>query len=166
MKKRIIILVVSLIAITGMIVGVSYAFYSYNRKQEFTNNITSQCLKVEYKENSKAITLNYAYPIEDEKGYESKPYNFTFTNVCEDLVSYKINLEVLETSTLEEEYLNVILDLNEVKKLSEYEKGAVTLANAKNSYILEEGILSGGESITRNLRMWIDYDTTVEQGAK
>ena len=149
----------------GVTVSISLAFFSDSGSQDFNNFLQSECLNIVYENNTDAIALTNTYPIADEEGYETEAYTFTFTNTCENLITYKINLETLNTSTLEEQYLDVILDLNEVKRLTEYEAGSITLANARSSYILEEGILGGGESVTRSLRMWLDYDTTVEQGA-
>ena len=149
----------------GVTVSISLAFFSDSGSQDFNNFLQSECLNIVYEDNTDAIALTNTYPIADEEGYETEAYTFTFTNTCENLITYKINLETLNTSTLDEQYLDVILDLNEVKRLTEYEAGSITLANARSSYILEEGILGGGESVTRSLRMWLDYDTTVEQGA-
>ena len=95
MKKRIIILVVSLIIITGIIVGVSYAFFSTGGKQETANTFTSGCLNVSLTDASTSIDLNNIYPITDIEGLDGTSYDFTITNTCNTDANYEIDLESL-----------------------------------------------------------------------
>ena len=52
-------------------------------------------------QDANSISLSNAYPIPDEEGISLTPYTFTITNTCETYASFQINLEILNTSTLE-----------------------------------------------------------------
>ena len=95
MKKKIIILTISLIGITGIIVGVSLAFFSVGGSQEQANTFTSGCLSISLTNESTAINLENAYPITDIEGLETTSYDFTITNNCDSSTNYQINLESL-----------------------------------------------------------------------
>ena len=81
-KKRVIILVVSLLGITGFIVGVSYAFFSAGGVQGTANTFTSGCLNISLTNESTSIHLTDVYPITDIEGLETTSYDFTVKNNC------------------------------------------------------------------------------------
>ena len=171
MKKRIIILVVSLIAITGIIVGVSYAFFSIGGSQEQANNFTSGCLNISLTSNSSSINLTNTYPITDIEGLEGASYDFTITNTCSTETNYSINLESLneQSNTLNADYIKVALSSdtvdNVISKLSSNTSVTPEIEGAYESYNLYTGTLKGEESKTYHLKLWIDYEATKEQAA-
>ena len=171
MKKRIVILVVSLIAITGIIVGVSYAFFSIGGSQEQANNFTSGCLNISLTSNSSSINLTNTYPITDIEGLEGASYDFTITNTCSTETNYSINLESLneQSNTLNADYIKVALSSdtvdNVISKLSSNTSVTPEIEGAYESYNLYTGTLKGEESKTYHLKLWIDYEATKEQAA-
>ena len=94
-KKKVIILVVSLIGITGIIIGVSYAFFSIGGVQDTANTFNSGCLNISLTNESTSINLTDAYPITDVEGLETTSYDFTVKNNCNSATNYQINLESL-----------------------------------------------------------------------
>ena len=171
MKKRIVILVVSLIAITGIIVGVSYAFFSIGGSQEQANNFTSGCLNISLTSNSASINLTNTYPITDIEGLETTSYDFTITNTCSSETNYRINLESLnkQINSLGADYIKVALSSdtvdNVISKLSSNTSVTPEIDGAYESYNLYTGTLKGEESKTYHLKLWIDYDATKEEAA-
>ena len=169
MKKRIVILVVSLIAITGIIVGVSYAFFSIGGSQEQANNFTSGCLNISLTSNSASINLTNTYPITDIEGLETTSYDFTITNTCSSETNYRINLESLnkQINSLGADYIKVALSSdtvdNVISKLSSNTSVTPEIDGAYESYNLYTGTLKGEESKTYHLKLWIDYDATKEE---
>ena len=90
------------------------------------------------------------------------PYTFTITNTCEAYASYQVNLEVLNTSTLTHyEYVKVALE-DDISLLSDNDTIKTTLDNASTSFKLTTGYLDHNESVTYNLRLWIDENVTLE----
>ena len=171
MKKRIIILVVSLIAITGIIVGVSYAFFSVGGSQEQANNFTSGCLNISLTSNSASINLTNTYPITDIEGLETTSYDFTIENTCNTATNYSINLESLnkQANSLSADYIKLALSSdtvdNVISKLSSNTSVTPEIEGAYESYNLYTGTLQGKESKTYYLKLWIDYDATKEEAA-
>lgn len=162
-KKVIVLLIVlSLVIITGT----SFALWQLTLSQTGTNQVTSGCFKVEYVNESDAITLNDAYPTSDEEGKKLAPYQFTIVNMCNKKASYYINLETLSsgdepldatylkanlTTTDEEVFLDNLKDehINQEKLISD----------SLVAYKLGEGSLEGKESKTYSLRLWLDERT-------
>ena len=169
MDKRIIILIVSLMAITGIIVGVSYAFFSVGGSQEQANTFTSGCLNISLTSNSASINLTNTYPITDIEGLETTSYDFTIENTCNTATNYSINLESLnkQTNSLSADYLKVALSSdtvdNVISKLSSNTSVTPEIDGAYESYNLYTGTLKGEESKTYHLKLWIDYDATKEE---
>ena len=171
MDKRIIILIVSLMAITGIIVGVSYAFFSVGGSQEQANTFTSGCLNISLTSNSASINLTNTYPITDIEGLETTSYDFTIENTCNTATNYSINLESLnkQTNSLSADYIKVALSSdtvdNVISKLSSNTSVTPEIEGSYESYNLYTGTLQGEESKTYHLRLWIDYDATKEEAA-
>ena len=171
MKKRIVILVVSLIAITGIIVGVSYAFFSIGGSQEQANTFTSGCLNISLTNESTSINLTNTYPITDIEGLEGASYDFTIKNTCTTETNYSINLESLnkQTNSLSADYIKVALSSDTVdhviSKLSSNTSVTPEIDGSYESYNLYTGTLKGSESKTYHLKLWIDYDATKEGAA-
>ena len=150
-------LLISLLCLT--IIGVSYAVWRISLVQTGSNKIVTSCFDVSFKEDSEAINLENAYPILDEEGIKGTPYTFTLTNNCAELASYQINLEVLNTATLNSQYIKVYLDSGSPSVLTNLNATSTTLDEAKEAYVLDAGYFEPNESKTFNLRIWMDEDT-------
>ncbi len=170
-KKRIIILIVSLIAVVGIIVGVSYAFFSVGGSQEQANTFTSGCLNISLTDASSSISLSNIYPITDVEGLEGTSYDFTIENTCNTDTNYQINLESLNevANSLSADYIKVSLSSdtvgNVISILSDNTQVTPEIDNAYESFNLYTGTLGASETKTYHLKLWLDYDATVEQAA-
>ncbi len=170
-KKRIIILTVSLIAIIGIIVGVSYAFFSIGGSQEQANTFTSGCLNISLTDASSSISLSNIYPITDVEGLEGTSYDFTIENTCSTSTNYSINLESLNqvSNSLSADYIKVSLSSdtvdNVISILSNNTSVTPEIDNAYESFNLYTGTLGASETKTYHLKLWLDYDATVDQAA-
>ena len=98
----------------------------------------------------------------DEDGSKLTPYTFTIKNNCASYATYQVQLEILNTSTLNDQYLKVMLDTKTPDLLTNYNEGEITLENAKASYILDNNALDKNEEKTYNLRVWLDENVTLE----
>ena len=170
-KKRVIILVVSLLGITGFIVGVSYAFFSIGGVQEQVNTFNSGCLNISLTNESTSINLTDAYPITDIEGLSGTSYDFTVKNNCNSSANYQINLESLneQVNSLNADYIKVSLSSdtvdNVISTLSDNTSLTPTIDNAYESYNLYTDSLNANEEKIYHLKIWVDYDATVEQAA-
>ena len=160
-KKNIMFISVSLILLMLLGIGVSYSMWILTVSQTGVNTAYSKCfdLSITNKENN--ISLENAYPITNEKGKSLTPFTFTITNTCDINASYNINLESLNGTTLKADYLDIMLDSNEPKRLNSYSTATLVNTDSIDSRNLTSGILDSVKSKSFSLLIWIDYDTTL-----
>ena len=159
-KKR--VLYFSIVGVV-LLIGVSYAVWVLTYNQANPNVAMSACFDLSFTE-ANDISLVNAYPMTDEEGKTLTPYTFTIKNKCSDYASYQVNLEVLNNSTLDSSYVKSEFN-DRVKLVSAYPVTTKTLNNASTAYKLIQGYLNPNESITYNLKLWIDYNSTADQSA-
>ena len=160
-KKNIIFLSVSLMLIILLGIGISYSMWNISVSQDTNNTAYTECfdLSITNKENN--INLDNAYPISNDKGKSLTPYTFTVTNTCDITTQYNINLEVLNNSTLYSKFIDVMFEGN-INLLSSYDATDKVDTSSIESRKLTTGILKSHESKDYSLRLWIDYNTTLE----
>ena len=157
-KKALILFILILFMIC---LGISYAYWYLTHIQSGTNQVVTDCFDIEFIEESEAITLSKAYPMTDEEGSTLTPYTFKISNKCASYVSYQVNLEILNTTTLDSQYVKGMLDSN-AKVLTENEVVQTTLDNATTSYKLTTGYLDHNEERTHTFRLWIDENVGMD----
>ena len=153
------------------VIGITFAFFSTGGTQNTANTFTSGCLNIELTDASASINLTNTYPISDVEGVDSTSYDFTIRNTCDTSTNYSINLESLNqvANSLNADYIKVSLSSdtfdNVISKLSANTEATPEIDNAYESYTLYTGNLGANETKTYHLKLWIDYDATVEQAA-
>ena len=157
-KKALILFILILFMIC---LGISYAYWYLTHIQSGTNQVVTDCFDIEFIEESEAITLSKAYPMTDEEGSTLTPYTFKISNKCASYVSYQVNLEILNTTTLDSQYVKGMIDTN-AKVLTENEVVQTTLDNATTSYKLTTGYLDHNEERTHTFRLWIDENVGMD----
>ena len=161
MKKNVIFISISLGLIILLGIGFSYSMWNISVSQDTTNMAESKCfdLSITNKENN--ISLDNAYPISNDKGKSLTPFTFTVTNTCDITAQYNINLEVLNSSTLSSKFIDVMFEGN-INLLSSYDTTDKVNTSSIESRKLTTGILKSRESKDYSLRLWLDYNTTLE----
>ena len=173
MKKstKITLLVAGTLAILVGIIGITYAFFSTGGSQEQANTFTSGCLNISLTDASASISLSNIYPITDVEGLEGTSYDFTITNTCDTSANYQINLESINqvSNSLSADYIKVALSSdtvgNVISILSDNTSVTPEIDGAYEAYNLYTGTLGASETKTYHLKLWIDYDATVEEAA-
>ena len=161
MKKGLILSVCLLLIIGVLGVGVSYSLWNIGISQDKVNTAMTSCFDITYSSESSAINLEKQYPISDEAGSKLVPYTFKITNNCDINAYYKINLETLNTSNIDTKLMKASLNNESPKIISKYNDADTSLKEGKVANTLKTGYLPVGGSISFDLRVWIDYDTTV-----
>ena len=169
MKKNYRKLILSFL-ILFVFIGVTYAYIRFEAEQKDVNAIASLCLKVSLEEQTGSdIKLTEAFPITDVEGKKLSPYVFTITNKCDTGILYEVNLDILsdinDNNTLGLSYIKYMLNDDEPGILNNRETVSKINKDAFTSKQLKTAELRGKESITYKLRLWMDYDTTLEEGA-
>ncbi len=161
-KKQYILLIVGILLICAVTLGFSYAYWMNIKIQDNPNVVESKCFSIEFSEKEGSdINLTNAYPISDEEGMKSVPYEFTITNTCDMYATYNINMEVLNTTTLSHDLIKAVVDDNLPKVATEYPSASATIDGA-TAYTLLSGGLIKDESRTYSFRMWVDSNATLE----
>lgn len=166
MEKKKVWLLVSIMGVFLVAVGVSFALWYMRAEQTSTNEVMSDCFKIEF-ESGIGITLNQAYPMIDKEGLKNDPYTFTLKNICNSSARYQINLETLNVSgkALPDGYLKVNLEEDGVSvittKLEESIQVDVTIEGAMKAYKLLTEVLGPNEEKEFNLRLWMHEDVGV-----
>ena len=161
-KSRILLIYTIIIFILTIFIGTSYSLWQTINTQDSVNTATTKCFNVEITSQKNSISLENAYPITNEKGKKLTPFSFTITNTCDIFASYTVSLESLKETTLASKFLNAMINNEEIKKLSDYEVTDTVNTGSIESHILAKGSLGSGDSEDYTLRVWIDYDTTME----
>ena len=170
-KKKKIWIIGGLVLCLVAVIGITFAFFSTGGTQDTANTFTSGCLNIELTDASSSINLTNTYPISDVEGVDSTSYDFTIRNTCDTPTNYSINLESLNqvSNSLNADYIKVSLSSNTVdnviSKLSDNIVATPELDGAYEAYTLYTGNLGAHEEKTYHLKLWIDYDATVEQAA-
>src|SRR5699024_4471429 len=100
-------------------------------------------------------------------GMQLEPYTFTVKNNCSSYADYEVQLEILNTSTLDEQYLKIMVDDNEPVLMNTLEVSEPKESNTKIAYTLDKGFINKNEEKTYNLRVWLaDFVTTETEGVQ
>ncbi len=168
MKKGKIILltIIGICLIISLVLGISYSLWSLRVTQTDSNSVVADCFNITFTE-SNNILLQNTYPIHDEDGMQLEPYTFTVKNNCSSYADYEVQLEILNTSTLDEQYLKIMVDDNEPVLMNTLEVSEPKESNTKIAYTLDKGFIDKNEEKTYNLRVWLaDFVTTETDGVQ
>ena len=164
-KISIVSLLIAILLIVTISIGTTYSLWTTSVQQASVNSIDVGCFKIVFDdrnvEGGGNISLNNAYPISNEKGKMLMPYKFSISNQCSVAASYNVNLETLSTSTMDENVLDVFFNDSVIKSYSNNVINGLS-DDAKSGMNLTRGYLPAGESVVYSLRVWIDYDVTVD----
>ena len=171
-NKKVKIYIGLLITVT-ILVGVTYAYYRLYKTQTNDNVIgTRSCLDTSFTEDTSEIILSDAFPIDDSDGLQEDPFSFTLTNNCDSYVNVQITLySEYRTSTsstyLKDDYVKVNLSPKGATTGTSNILSSLSLGDidtTRKAYILEETGLKGNETKSYDLRLWMNSETTNEQG--
>ena len=157
-KHKITLLVIGILLALSLMLSSSYALWVFNVSQESTNVLVSDCFEITLTDNN-PIGLSASFPMRDSDGVKTTPYTFTIRNICNHPADFQINLETLNTSTIDEEFIKA--DLNgHVTEYNVAESAEPTIEGAKNAVKLYEDTLAVNSSKTYNLRIWVNESAT------
>ena len=163
-NKNIIIIVILLLLILG--IGFSYAWWRYTVIQDKTNVGVSKCFSLELANQANEINLTNMHPITDEEGRKLTPYTFTLKNTCSVSAKYSLNMEMLEGTTLNSNYLAVLVNNKDIKLLSSYNTATTVINGSIESRTLDTGILAPNGSKDYSISIWMDKSVTLSDDAQ
>ena len=163
MKKNIMFVGVSICLLILLGIGLSYSMWNMRVSQDTDNVIsTTDCFDITLANQSNTIKLDNAYPITDTKGKTLTPFTFSIKNVCDTAVAYTVSLESLKGTTLASDYLKIMVNNNEPQLLNGLNTTDVVNTTSIESRVLDTGTLFKNNTKEYSIRLWIDYNTTLD----
>ena len=166
MEKKIILPVFAILSIALILVGTTYAYWRFTYISDKTNIGKSKCLSIELTNQKNEISLNNTYPISDLEAKKLTPYSFTINNTCDTFISYDVNLEMLEGTTMNSKYMVVMINNEHKELLSNLDNANTVMSSSVESRKLVSGSLGVGDSVDYTLRLWIDESVTLSDDAQ
>ena len=167
LNKKQMTLVFGIICAVGLLaVGISYAWWRLSFVQDKANTAVSKCLKLELANQANEINLTNMYPISDEEGRALTPLTFTLKNTCSMSAKYTLNLEMLEGTTLNSNYLAVLVNNKDIKLLSSYNTATTVVKGSTESRTLDTGVLQANSSKDYSISIWMDKSVTLSDDAQ
>ena len=164
-KVAIFSIVVALIIVISVSIGTTYSLWTTSVHQASVNSVDVGCFNVTFNDTNfdfgGDISLTNAYPISDVQGKLTQPYKFSITNQCSVAASYQVILETLSSTTMDEKVLDISFNDDATKLYASNVVNGLS-EDAKNGMSIFRGYLSAGQTIVHTLRVWINYDVTVE----
>ena len=170
-STKLALIIAGVLIVLAGVIGITFAYFSTGGVQDTANTFNSGCLNISLTNESTSINLTDAYPITDVEGLETTSYDFTVKNNCNSATNYQINLESLneQVNSLNADYIKVSLSSdtvdNVISILGDNKSVTPSIDGAYESYNLYTDSLDANEEKTYHLKIWVDYDATVEQAA-
>ena len=165
MKKKNILPIITILCISLVLLGTSYAYWRFTYISDKTNTGQSKCLSIELTNQKNEISLTNTYPITDEDAKKLTPYSFTITNTCDTFISYDVNLEMLEGTNMNSKYMAVMINNEKKELLSNLDSASTVMNGSVESRKLVSGSLSSEDSVDYTLRLWMDESVTMSDDA-
>ncbi len=162
-KKR--YLIISIGVLLFLVIGASYALWQLTKEQTNYNEVATGCLNIDFNQTGiDGINLPNTFPLKDDEGESLTPYEFTIVNNCNSYASYTIQLEVKNTSQIDDKYIKMQVDTISPKTLDKYATNQELVKDNTKSdaYIIDSGILDGGQSKSYSIRLWLDESVTLD----
>ena len=156
LKKDAYLVFLILIIVLLSFMGILYAFIHFSFRDE-----VKSCLHIDYS-NGSDIKIENMRPLTIEEGKLSNSFVFTVTNNCKEAKNYNIYLETAKDSGVKEENMMVSLNDLAVKSLSSFPVTTIFKENSNSNHIIYTNSIAVGNSLTYELRLWLNEDVIVE----
>jgi hypothetical protein len=169
MKRKYIILliIIGFLLLCNLLLATSYYLWTL---VDQNNNVAindETCVKIIYSDEQSYNLVN-PKALADDDGVISTPRTITITNNCSSEENVELHLDVLNTSTIDENKIKVYVN-------GEYDLNPTILSNLryvdgndniKKTYRLIKAKMNAGETKRINLRMWLDENATTSLDKK
>ena len=175
-KKTLLFSILGVILLLVVVIGVSYAMYTFSAQGSKVNQITTGTISVSYEETSQ-VTLTNAYPSTDATGSAVTGHDlvFTVTGSITGSTSVKYDLalaNITPGATLTAEHVKFNLKKGDRYIIGEANKGVTVASRATQSgtligaYLLDTDTLTSTKTgATYTLRAWVADTYNLKQGA-
>ena len=161
-NKQIIIIGIAMLAL--LIVGISFAYLvtTIRGEKEYIVRAGSLALRLE---EANELTLEVPIPIEDEKGLALEGFNFSLINEGKSHLGYTIYLDDIPLEEGEERMADTAIRYSLTKGTSVGNATNLENTGTNPNRIIDTGNIAGSQTIDYTLKIWLDYDATVEEAS-
>ena len=166
--SKIISVILILLSIIIIILSVSFGFFTYARSGRQQSSIYTANLNIVVNdEESLGISDTNSFPVYDEVGRETDPYEFTLENLGSVAANYVMKL-VPDTEAISKDLCSDNLLADESLKIQLIKDGVVvkeSRISELDDYVIDSGfigLVDGVNSYSYELRMWIASDAGKE----
>lgn len=176
-KKTLLFSILGVILLLVVVIGVSYAMYTFSAQGSKVNQITTGTISVSYEEASQ-VTLTNAYPSTDATGSAVTGHDlvFTVTGTITGSTNVKYDLalaNIKQGATLTAEHIKFNLKKGDTYIIGGPNSGVTVASRATNKgtlittgYLLDTDTLTSEKTgATYTLRAWVADTYTLPQGA-
>ena len=155
MKKKILIIALSFVVILG--IGATLAYLRGESGSQNNNTITLADFHVDLLTDITSVNIPAMYPMSDTEGLTQTPITFAIKNNGEITANYKVSLVDKDTvSTL----LNPDVRYRLKRTVGSEAQETFDIKNLDSTGVIDSGSIGVGVTITYELVMWQDYDST------
>ena len=161
-NKQIITIGIAMLVL--LIVGISFAYLvtTIRGEKEYIVRAGSLALRLE---EANELTLEVPIPIEDEKGLALEGFNFSLINEGKIDLDYTIYLDDIPLEEGEERMADTAIRYSLTKDgVTGNAKDLENMGTNPNR-IVNTGNISSSQTINYTLKIWLDYDATVEEAS-
>lgn len=175
-KKTLLFSILGVILLLVVVIGVSYAMYTFSAQGSKVNQITTGTISVSYEEDSQ-VTLTNAYPSTDATGSAVTGHDlvFTVTGSITGSTSVKYDLalaNITPGATLTAEHVKFNLKKGDRYIIGEANKGVTVASRAtEKGTLITTGYLLDTDTLTKTktgatytLRAWVADTYNLKQG--
>ncbi len=161
-NKKIFMTCMSVLLVVVLLIGGSYAWFTLTLNGTKVNVLKSGTLSLRLdEENSIGINEDKAVPMLDEDGEKLDPYHFTLINEGSEYVEYTIYFDDIALEENETRMADNKVKYNLVKD-TRTKTALLSALGVNPNRILDHGTIKGGQTITYDLRLWIDKNASNE----
>ena len=158
MKKKMLIIVLSLVIILG--IGSTLAYLRNDAGSNSSNTITLADFHIDLINDVANITMNYTYPMSDMEGLKNDKTVFAIKNNGSVVANYKISL-------VDKNVISTLSNSDVRYRLKRTVEGEETktfdIKNLDTTGLIDEGSIEPNVTISYELICWVDYDSTVNK---
>ncbi len=161
-ERKLVLMILITIVISG---ATTYGFFYSVKTQSGENTLNTSCFDVSFEEGN-SIRLANAISMSDASGQKVSPYTFTMQNTCDTEANYYVILSS-KIGSFSSNFINISLNKENISTLSNNKQNNVVPVDDGygDSYIISSGSLKKDETITLDLRVWVNSTTTYEDVA-
>ena len=161
-NKKVIIISVAIIIL--LLIGIAFAYLvtTLHGEKEYAIRAGSLGLRLE---ESNELTLEKQIPLEDSEGQKLNGFNFSLVNEGNIDTDYTIYLDDIALSEGETRMPDSAIRYSLTKDSVAGSANDLTSMGSNPNRVVDTGTISPDQTINYTLRIWIDYDATVEEAS-